>query len=839
MYLALLSLPLSTLICLCLVGRNVGTRGTILLSVFSSLGSVLLSLGIFYEVAISGTVCRLCLGSFFNSGLLDVSWGFLFDTLTAVMCVVVSLISSLVILYSACYMLSDPHLTRFLSYLKLFTVAMLILVTGDNYIQLFVGWELVGLASFLLISFWFTRLQASKSGIQAVLLNRVGDLGLVLGIISLYLAYKTTNFQAVFSATSQSQSEELLLGLTTDRSFSLLDLSCILLFIGAMGKSGQFGLHVWLPNAMNAPTPVSALLHAATMVTAGVFLLARSSPLLEFAPYASSVIIIVGGMTSLFAGTVGLVQNDFKGIIAYSTCSQLGYMVCISGLSSYDLGVFHLFNHAFFKALLFLTAGAVIHSLGEQDVRKLGGLQQKLPFSHASLLVGTLALIGLPFLTGFYSKDLILELGCARYSLVGNFGYILTLFSVVTTSYYSFRLLFLVFYSNPVNGTNIHKRKNPNLFYTFKPEDDYLLLPDEKKKRPESGYESDDDNSGYETDSENEAYEPDNECLPPLKEFRFDGPESYNEYDSSMANIEISKTIIKPGLPNMVVSVKCSDKKENLKKGLGTGHLEITYSEGNFSFFGINNKEHSNLEAISEPVLRLYGFKVRLKENEDLTLAPLQGGLMVLVLMILGFGSIYAGWLFKCMFMGLGTDFWNNSIFLKPSNSDAIEAEFLSQTWKQLPLLGTLVGGVLAYICTVISVKDSYNMSQRMGLQIYLFLSKGWLYDKVLNEVVGSNAYEIGFKFVKLFDKGLLELLPVFGLGLPENLKIVSEKLGKTQSGLIYHYAILMIVTSLCGIWLLSVLPFLELSVNSLPGPTKLMFDGRIVIIMLCSLLLL
>jgi NADH:ubiquinone oxidoreductase subunit 5 (subunit L)/multisubunit Na+/H+ antiporter MnhA subunit len=248
-------------------------------------------------------------------------------------------------------MIADPHFIRFMSYLKLFTVSMLILVTADNYIQLFVGWEAVGLASFLLISFWFTRLQASKAAIQAMLLNRVGDIALALGIICLFFSYKTTNYQTLFTCVVNFYSlAPLQLGGYFNQC-SLLDFACILLFIGAMGKSGQFGLHAWLPNAMNAPTPVSALLHAATMVTAGVFLLARTSPILEFAPSATVVIAVVGAVTTIFAGTIGLVQNDFKSIIAYSTCSQLGYMITICGLSNYNVGIFHLFNHAFFKAL--------------------------------------------------------------------------------------------------------------------------------------------------------------------------------------------------------------------------------------------------------------------------------------------------------------------------------------------------------------------------------------------------------------------------------------------------------------------------------------------------------
>ena len=648
MYLALLTLPLSTFLCLGLCGRYLGARGAILLCAFSSLSCALISFAIFYEVALCASPCHITCAPYFMCGLLDAEWGFLYDTLTAVMCVVVCTISSLVIIYSCSYMIQDPHFVRFMSYLKLFTVAMLTLVTANNFIQLFVGWELVGLASFLLISFWYTRLQASKAAIQAMLLNRVGDVGLALGIISLFFCYKTTNYQALFCANAAFNNSSLIEHVTL-YGVNLLDISCILLFIGAMGKSGQFGLHAWLPNAMNAPTPVSALLHAATMVTAGVFLLARSSPLFEHSSLACDVVIFIGALTTLFAGTIGLVQNDFKSIIAYSTCSQLGYMVTICGLSGYNVGIFHLFNHAFFKALLFLTAGAVIHALAnEQDVRKFGGSQQILIFSYTCLLIGTLALVGTPFLTGFYSKDVILELAYARYSLSANFGYILTCFSVFTTSYYSFRLLFMAFHSN----ASLNKTTNLN------------------------------------KTSAADAHDADN--------------------------------------------------------------------------------------------------------------------VMIFVLIALALGSIYAGWLFKAMFIGLGTDFWNNSLFTMPGHSNLIEAEFLPMTVKLVPLVLTFVGALTAYMLISVNVQHSYRFAMAQYRPIYLFLNQRWFYDKLLNQGIGYPAYNLGLSFVKIFDKGLLELLPIFGYALPQNLKTVYVKLGASQSGLIYHYAIVMIFSALCALTVLS-----------------------------------
>jgi len=328
---------------------------------------------------------------------------------------------------------------------------MLTLVTADNFLQMFFGWEGVGLASYLLINFWFTRLQASKASIKAMLVNRVGDFGLSLGIMAIFSVFKSVDFLSVFSCAPHFASTFFVF---CNIECGLLNVICILLFIGAVGKSAQLGLHTWLPDAMEGPTPVSALIHAATMVTAGVFLIARCSPLFEYAPTALQIVTFVGAMTCFFAATTGVVQNDLKRVIAYSTCSQLGYMVFACGISNYSVGVFHLMNHAFFKALLFLSAGSVIHALSdEQDMRKMGGVVQLLPFTYGMMLIGSLSLTGFPFLTGFYSKDTILELAFANYTINGNFAYWLGAICVLFTSYYSFRLLFLTFLS----PTNLYK----------------------------------------------------------------------------------------------------------------------------------------------------------------------------------------------------------------------------------------------------------------------------------------------------------------------------------------------------------------------------------------------
>ena len=352
----------------------------------------------------------------------------------------------------------DPHLPRFMAYLSLFTAFMLVLVTGDNYMQMFLGWEGIGLSSYLLINFWFTRLQANKAAIKAMIVNRIGDFGLALGIFMIYIFFQSVEYCSVFAMVPFFAEQKVCF---LSLNFNLLDAIGILLFIGAVGKSAQLGLHTWLPDAMEGPTPVSALIHAATLVTAGVFLMARSSPLLEYANGALSVITVFGGMTAFFAATTGLLQNDLKRVIAYSTCSQLGYMVFACGVSNYAVGVFHLANHAFFKALLFLSAGSVIHGVSdEQDMRKMGGLRRLLPFTYAMMLIGSLSLMGMPFLTGFYSKDVILEVAYAKYTIPGHFAYWLGTFAAFFTAFYSMRLAFLTFLSEP-NGyrpiiTNAH-----------------------------------------------------------------------------------------------------------------------------------------------------------------------------------------------------------------------------------------------------------------------------------------------------------------------------------------------------------------------------------------------
>ena len=447
MYLLIIFLSLIGSCLAGLFGRYLGPWGSAIISTGCLFLSLCISLFAFYEVALVGCFVYIKLTTWISSEVLNVDWGFMFDSLTVTMCVVVTFVSFLVHLYSTEYMSHDPHLSRFMSYLSLFTFFMLILVTADNFVQMFVGWEGVGLCSFLLINFWFTRIQANKAAIKAMILNRIGDFALLMAIFLIFVNFKALDYATVSVLTPFFK--------TTTVNFLNMDLNLlsaigVFLFLGAMGKSAQLGLHTWLPDAMEGPTPVSALIHAATMVTAGVFLLARCSFIYEYINNVLGFIAIIGALTSIIAGTIGLTQNDMKRVIAYSTCSQLGYMVFACGLSNYSVGIFHLSNHAFFKALLFLSAGSVIHAVSdEQDMRKMGGLKNLVPFTYSMMVIGSLALIGFPFLAGFYSKDLILEISYGKYNSLGYFCYFLGTLGAFLTAFYSTRLVYLTFLSKP------------------------------------------------------------------------------------------------------------------------------------------------------------------------------------------------------------------------------------------------------------------------------------------------------------------------------------------------------------------------------------------------------
>ncbi|MDP4594746.1 MAG: NADH-quinone oxidoreductase subunit L, partial [Beijerinckiaceae bacterium] len=384
------------------------------------------------------------IANWITSGTLKIDWALRIDTLTVVMLVVVTSVSSLVHLYSIGYMHEDPHRARFFAYLSLFTFAMLMLVTADNLVQMFFGWEGVGLASYLLIGFWYEKPSANAAAMKAFIVNRVGDFGFALGIFMLFAMTGSVALDQVFAAAPGLAAKNVhVFGMEVNA----MNMICLLLFMGAMGKSAQFLLHTWLPDAMEGPTPVSALIHAATMVTAGVFMVARLSPLFEYAPYALTVVLFVGATTAFFAASVGLVQNDIKRVIAYSTCSQLGYMFVALGAGAYNLAIFHLFTHAFFKALLFLGAGSVIHAMHhEQDMRKMGGLAKKIPVTFWMMTIGTFALTGLPLTAGFFSKDAIIEAAYASQRTGAVYAFFMVVIAALFTSFYSWRLVFMTFF---------------------------------------------------------------------------------------------------------------------------------------------------------------------------------------------------------------------------------------------------------------------------------------------------------------------------------------------------------------------------------------------------------
>lgn len=632
MYLNVLFLPFYGAVVSGLFGRFIGANGARVISTTCLFLSFFTACFIFYEVGFAGSVCCFTLFRWFSSELLVVDWGFLFDPLTAIMLIVVTSISSLVHLYSCEYMSHDPHIPRFMSYLSLFTFFMLVLVTGDNYVQMFLGWEGIGLCSYLLINFWFTRLQANKAAIKAMIVNRVGDFGLALGILMIFNYFCALDYATVFSI-GHLLADQTVTFFCFD--VHLLTVVCLLLFVGSVGKSAQLGLHTWLPDAMEGPTPVSALIHAATLVTAGVFLLARSSPLFECSTTALSVVTIFGGATAFFAATTGLLQNDMKRVIAFSTCSQVGYMVFACGLSNYSVGVFHLANHAFFKALLFMGAGCVIHAVAdEQDFRKMGGLARVVPFTYSLMLIGSLSLMGFPFLTGFYSKDVILEVAYAKYTISGHFAFWAGTFGAFFTAFYSMRLLFFTFLSEP-NG--------------FRP----VIL---------------------------------------------------NAHDGALK--------------------------------------------------------------------------------------------LVLPLAILGFPTIFLGYLAKDMIIGFGTSFWGNAIYTAPENTNLIESEFIPLFYKLMPLVFSLSGATASYVLYSFFQYELFRLKlTNVGNFLYHFLNKKWWFDKFYNEYIAQTALSFGYHgSYKTVDRGIIEVLGPAGLS--NAVFKVAFLLNKFHTGFIYHYILALLFGS-------------------------------------------
>ena len=631
--LTLIFLPFLGSVAAGLFGFYIGRKGSVFITTLTTFLSCVFSLIIIYNSITNEYEYFIYISKWISSGLFNCNWCFLFDSLTMIMLIVITSISTLVHLYSSQYMANDPHLSRFMSYLSLFTFFMIILITGDNFMQMFVGWEGVGFCSYLLINFWFTRLQANKAAIKAMLINRISDLILLLGVLTIFYNIRTIEYFSTFAAISIVKDFYFIF---CNYILSIIDVACILIFIGAMGKSAQIFLHLWLPDAMEGPTPVSALIHAATMVTAGVYLIARCSPMFEYSMFSLKVITVIGASTAFFASTVGLVQNDFKKIVAYSTCSQLGYMFFACGLSNYPLAIFHLSNHAYFKALLFLCSGAVIHAMGdEQDIRKMGGLRRILPFTYIMFLIGSLSLMGFPFLTGFYSKDLILEVAFASFSETGHFAYWLGTIGAFFTAFYSTRLLFFAFLSE----TNAYK------------------------------------------------------------------------------NI--------------------------------------------------------------------------IKNAHDV---PLEMGIP---LGLLAFGSIFIGYISRDMFVGLGSNFWNNSIYINPFHNQMIDAEFLPTFFKILPVILSFWGLFGAFYLYFFKFKFLYNLKiSKYGLYFYNFLNRKWYFDKIYYEFINQYILQIGYNFTyKMVDKGLIEICGPYGL--TTIFSFLSQKIILLQTGYIYHYSLLILIATI------------------------------------------
>ena len=616
MYLSIIILPLLGSIVSGFMGRKVGVTGSQYITCTCLILSSLLMSIAFYEVGICGSPVHINLGSWIDSEIMNISWEFYFDQLTVSLGIAVLYCSSLIHIYTIDYLSSDPHNQRFFSYLSAFTGGMLVLITGGNYLVMFVGWEAIGLVSYLLINYYFTRIQANKAAMLAFTMNRTGDMLMSIGFFAIFAIFGSLNYSTIFT----------LVPYMNETSISIIGL---LLLGGALAKSANVPLHSWLPGSMEAPTPVSALLHAATLVTAGIYLLLRSSPILEYTPTTLLIITLIGATTAFFAGTCGLLQNDLKRIIAFSTISQLGYMMMAIGLSQYNVALMHTVNHAFFKALLFLGAGAVIHSFADQqDVRRMGGLIKFLPFTYSVMLVGSLSLLATPFLTGFYSKDLILELAYGQYSFSGMYAFILGSISAGITAFYSFRLISMVFLTNP-NGQK----------------------------------------------------------------------ESYL------------------------------------------------------------NSHESNL-------------------------------FVIIPLLILALFSIFFGYLFSDLFVGVGSDFFANSLFIHPNNISIIEAEFsLNPFIKLLPAILSLTGASLAIFMYHITPNIINNLTlNSLGKKIYGFLNGKYYFDVIYNHFIVSQGLQFGYKISKEIDRGAIELLGPYGLA--NAFTKTGINIAKLDTGIITTYSL-------------------------------------------------
>lgn len=655
MYLSIIILPFLGSFVSGFMGRKVGVTGSQIITCTCLILSSLLMTVAFYEVGICNSPVHINLGSWINSEIMNISWEFYFDQLTVSLGIAVLYCSSLIHVYTIDYLSSDPHNQRFFSYLSAFTGGMLILICGGNYFVMFVGWEAIGLVSYLLINYYYTRIQANKASMLAFTMNRTGDMLMSIGFFAIFAIFGSLNYSTIFT----------LVPYMNETSISIIGL---LLLGGALAKSANVPLHSWLPGSMEAPTPVSALLHAATLVTAGIYLLIRSSPILEYTPTTLLIITLIGATTAFFAGTCGLLQNDLKRIIAFSTISQLGYMMMAIGLSQYNVALMHTVNHAFFKALLFLGAGAVIHSFADQqDVRRMGGLIKFLPFIYSVMLVGSLSLLATPFLTGFYSKDLILELAFGQYSFSGMYAFILGSISAGITAFYSFRLISLVFITKP-NGQK----------------------------------------------------------------------ESY-----------------------------------------------------------LNTHESNNT--------------------------------VIIPLLILALFSIFFGYVFSDLFVGVGSDFFANSLFIHPNNISIIEAEFsLNPIFKLLPSILTLTGVILAlFMYHFKNIINIFTLNS-IGKNIYGFLNGKYYFDVIYNHFIIKQGFKLGYKISKEIDRGAIELLGPYGLA--NTFTNTGFNIAKLDTGIITTYALYISI----GLLSLLFLIFAPLLID-----TSMYLEIRLLIIYFASLILL
>lgn len=639
MYLSILILPLLGSLIAGLLGRKIGVSGSHFITSFLLIVTCVLASIAFYEVGVCSSPVTLHLTSWIESEYLSISWEFLFDSLTVCMLIPVLFVSTLVHIYSISYMAEDPHNQRFFSYLSLFTFFMLVLVTGANYLIMFIGWEGIGVSSYLLINFWYTRVQANKSAILAFTMNRVGDMSLSIAFFTIFWVFGNLDYSSVFSLSPYINE-------------NIISTIGLFLLLAAMGKSAQIGLHGWLPGSMEGPTPVSALIHAATLVTAGVYLLMRSSPLIEYGSTALLVIMWVGSITAFFAASSGLLQNDLKRIIAFSTISQMGYLFMAVGLSQYNVALFHLVNHAFFKALLFLAAGSVIHAMADQqDVRKLGGLIKFLPFTYTAILIGSLSLMALPWLTGFYSKDLIIELAYSQYRFSGVAAYWLGTLTAIFTAFYSFRLISLVF-----------------LTYPNAPKADYL-----------------------------------------------------NTHEASLS--------------------------------------------------------------------------------------------VIIPLSILSLASIFFGFIFSDLFVGIGTDFFANSLFIHPNHINLVEAEFsLPLIFKLLPSIGSVFAAIIAlylYHNKSLSLRSKAGFTgassplqggiamieltdYAIGRKIYAFFNGKYLLDVIYNNYIIAGGLQLGYTIAKLLDRGVIEVVGPFGIS--EFLFKTGKNISTWDTGIVTSYALYIVL---------------------------------------------